>query len=137
MIRISGVNIQDNLPITFALTRVHGIGMARAKKILQSVGFDTAMRSHQLTDEQIRTLQVFIDQNFKVEGILKSEVSDNIKRLREIHTYRGWRHIRGLPVRGQRTRSNACTRKGKKRTVGALSKEAWAKVDQTQASNSK
>ncbi|PJE63505.1 30S ribosomal protein S13 [Candidatus Roizmanbacteria bacterium CG10_big_fil_rev_8_21_14_0_10_45_7] len=130
MIRISGVNIPEKLRIDYALTLVYGVGPGRAIEILKETKLDVTRRTHELTDEEVRKIQMYIDEHFKVEGNLRSEVNENIKRLREIHCYRGLRHIRGLPTRGQRTRSNARTRKGKKHTVGALTKEAWAKVDQ-------
>jgi len=88
------------------------------------------MRVKDITEEQVKELSEFIDKNFKIEGDLREERSVNIKRLREIGSYRGMRHSQGLPSRGQRTRSNGRTNRGKRRTVGALSKEAWAKLDQ-------
>ncbi len=130
MIRISGITIPDNIRIDFALTRLYGVGPTRALEVLKGAKVTITKRTQELSEEEVRTIQSYIDGHFTVEGNLRSTVNENIKRLREIHCYRGLRHIRGLPVRGQRTKSNARTRKGKKRTVGALTKEAWAKVDQ-------
>jgi len=132
MIRISGITIPDNVRLIYGLTKLYGVGASRAKLIMKELEFADTKRMRELSEEEVRKIQLYIDKSFKVEGNLKLEVSENIKRLREIHTYRGSRHVRGLPVRGQRTKSNARTRKGKKHTVGALSKEAWAKVDQAQ-----
>lgn len=132
MIRISGITIPDNVRLAYGLTKLFGIGPSRAKLILKELAFADSKRMKELSEEEVRKIQLYIDKSFKVEGNLKLEVNENIKRLREIHTYRGSRHVRGLPARGQRTRSNARTRKGKKHTVGALSKEAWAKIDQSQ-----
>lgn len=132
MIRISGITIPDTARLEYGLTMLYGVGPARAKLIMKEVGIKDTTRVRELSEEDVRKIQFYIDQHFKVEGNLKLEVSENIKRLREIHSYRGYRHMRGLPVRGQRTKSNARTRKGRKHTVGALSKEAWAKIDQVQ-----
>lgn len=134
MIRLFGTNLPDNKRIEYALTLVYGVGFERSSKILNAVQIDLNTRVKDLKDTDIKKIQNFIEKNFKVEGDLRSEVNENVKRLREISSYRGFRHVRGLPVRGQRTRSNARTRKGKKRTVGSLTKEAWAKLDQTQQS---
>lgn len=125
-----GINLTDVVRIEYALTTLYGIGFSRARTILKGTNIAIQKRVKDLTDEEIRRIQEFIEKNYKVEGDLKSEIADNIKRLREIGSYIGYRHARGLPVHGQRTRSNARTRKGKKKTIGALSKEAWAKIDQ-------
>lgn len=130
MIRISGITIPNEHRVVHGLTLLYGIGATRARLIMSELKMKESLRMKDLTEEDVRKIQVFIDSKFKVEGNLKLEVNENIKRLREIHAYRGVRHMRGLPARGQRTRSNARTRKGKRHTVGALSKEAWAKIDQ-------
>jgi len=130
MSRLLGHNLVDSQRIEYALTHVYGVGFARADSVLKSVQIDPNTRVNKLTDEDLKRIQNFLEKNFKVEGDLRSEINENIKRLREVGSYRGYRHLRGLPVRGQRTKSNARTRKGKKRTIGALSKEAWAKIDQ-------
>ncbi|MFA6005217.1 MAG: 30S ribosomal protein S13 [Patescibacteria group bacterium] len=131
-VRITGVNLQDNERIEYSLTSIYGIGFAEARKILAAVGVDLNKKVKDLLDTDVKKITDWIEKNYKVEGDLKAHVQDNIKRLKEIGSYRGLRHVRGLPARGQRTRSNARTRKGKKRTIGALTKEAWAKIDQVQ-----
>lgn len=117
MARIQGVDLPRNKRVEIALTYIYGIGLTRSKEILESVGVDPSTRVHELTDAQITGLRDYINQNFKVEGDLRREVQMNIKRLVEIGSYRGLRHKRGLPVHGQRTRTNARTRKGPKKTV--------------------
>ena len=117
MARIQGVDLPRNKRVEIALTYIYGIGLPRSKEILTEVGVDPSTRVQELTDAQITGLSNYINQNFKVEGDLRSEVQMNIKRLVEIGCYRGLRHKRGLPVHGQRTRTNARTRKGPKKTV--------------------
>lgn len=130
MARLFGINLNDKDKIGFALTSIYGIGFSRAKQILTKLKIDQAKRVKEVTELEIKKIQDLVEKEFKVEGDLRLEINENIKRLKEIGSYRGIRHLRGLPSRGQRTRSNARTRKGKKRTIGALSKEAWAKIDQ-------
>ncbi|OGK64430.1 30S ribosomal protein S13 [Candidatus Roizmanbacteria bacterium RIFOXYB2_FULL_41_10] len=130
MARLFGINLTDKDKISFALTGIYGIGFPRAKQILTLLKIDITKRVKDLTEAEIKQIQDYVEKQFKVEGDLRLEINENIKRLKEIGSYRGIRHLRGLPCRGQRTRSNARTRKGKKRTIGALSKEAWAKIDQ-------
>ena len=130
MVRLFGTNLPDNKRIEYALTYVYGVGFSRAVEILKAVQINIDAKVKDLKDTDIKKIQDFVEKNYKVEGNLRSEINENIKRLKEISSYKGFRHVRGLPVRGQRTRSNARTRKGKKRTVGSLSKEAWAKLDQ-------
>lgn len=129
MKRLMGVNLPDDKRIDYALTLIHGIGWSRSKKVLESVKLDESIRVQDMTDDQLKQLSDYIDKSFKVEGDLREERSENIKKLREIGSYRGMRHAMGLPSRGQRTRSNARTKRGRRRTVGALSKEAWAKLE--------
>lgn len=117
MARIQGVDLPRNKRVEIALTYIYGIGLTRSKEILESVKVDPSTRVQELTDSQITGLRDYINQNFKVEGDLRREVQMNIKRLVEIGCYRGLRHKRGLPVHGQRTRTNARTRKGPKKTV--------------------
>lgn len=117
MARIQGVDLPRNKRVEIALTYIYGIGLTRSQEILEEVGVDPSTRVNQLTDAQITGLSNYINQNFKVEGDLRREVQMNIKRLVEIGCYRGLRHKRGLPVHGQRTRTNARTRKGPKKTV--------------------
>ena len=117
MARIAGVDLPSNKRIEVALTYIFGIGRSRAREIIQESGVDPDTRVHKLTDEEIARLRGTIEKNYKIEGELRTETSMNIKRLIDIGSYRGLRHRKGLPVRGQRTRTNARTRKGKKKTV--------------------
>jgi len=117
MPRIAGVDIPDGKPVRYALRYVHGIGPQIADKILAEASVPADVRAGQLTDQQVSSINAIIDANFLVEGALRRQVAQNIARLRDIRCYRGDRHRRGLPVRGQRTRCNARTRKGKKKTV--------------------
>jgi small subunit ribosomal protein S13 len=123
MARISGVDLPREKRVEVALTYIYGIGRTRAVQTLAATGVDPSIRVAQLTDDQVRALRDHIDGNFKVEGDLRREVSQNIKRKVEIGSYQGIRHRRGLPVRGQRTHTNARTRKGPRRTVGGLKKK--------------
>ncbi|HDL89779.1 MAG TPA: 30S ribosomal protein S13 [Thermodesulforhabdus norvegica] len=117
MARIAGVDLPKNKRIEIALTYIYGIGRTTSKKILEQAQIDPNIKTDNLTDEQITTLRRIIDTQYKVEGDLRAEVSMNIKRLMDMGCYRGLRHRRGLPVRGQRTHSNARTRKGPRRSV--------------------
>lgn len=119
MARIVGVELPDNKRIVFALPRIYGIGRPTAEDICAALGIDPMQKLGELTPDQINTLQDYITSHYKVEGDLRREVAMNIKRLMDIKCYRGIRHQRGLPVRGQRTRHNARTRKGPRKTVGA------------------
>lgn len=123
MARIAGVDLPRDKRIEAALTYIYGIGASSARQILASTGIDPDTRVRNLTEEENSRLRDEIDRNFKVEGDLRREVQMNIKRLIEIGSYRGLRHRRGLPVRGQRTQTNARTRKGPRRTVGARRKK--------------
>jgi small subunit ribosomal protein S13 len=124
-----GVILPDNKRVDYALTLIYGIGWTRSKDVLNKSGVKPETRVKDITEEQLKSLTQNIEASFKVEGDLRSEVNQNIKKLKEIRAYRGMRHALGLPSRGQRTRSNARTKRGKRRTVGALSKEAWAKIE--------
>jgi small subunit ribosomal protein S13 len=117
--RIAGVDLPKDKRIEIGLTYIYGIGLPSSKKILQATGVNPDTRVHKLTDDDIAKLRAVIESEHKVEGALRTEVSMNIKRLIDIGSYRGLRHRRGLPVRGQRTKTNSRTRKGPKRTVGA------------------
>jgi small subunit ribosomal protein S13 len=123
MARIAGVDLPRNKRIEYALTYIYGIGITSAQSILKEskVNFDT--RSKDLTEEEINKIKEIIDKNYKVEGERRSEVTTSIKRLMDIGSYRGLRHRKGLPVRGQRTKTNARTRKGRTKTVGAKAKK--------------
>lgn len=118
MARIAGVDLPREKRIEIGLTYIYGIGRSTAQKILREVGMSPDTRVRDLTEEEVSRLRDYIDKNLKVEGDLRREVAMNIKRLIEIGCYRGLRHRRGLPVRGQRTRTNARTRKGPRKTVG-------------------
>ena len=113
MARIAGVNIPTNKRVVVALQYIHGIGAAKAKEIMQKVSMPDSRRVSQLTDQEVLQLREVIDRDYIVEGDLRREVAMNIKRLMDLGCYRGLRHRRGLPVRGQRTHTNARTRKGK------------------------
>lgn len=118
MPRICGVDIPKNKRTEVALTYIYGIGPTLSSKILKATGVSPDTRAKDLTEEEISKLSAVIQSNYKVEGDLRREISGNIKRLIEIGSYRGLRHKRGLPVRGQRTHTNARTRKGPRKTVG-------------------
>jgi len=123
--RIAGVDLPNDKRIEVALTYVYGIGRATARRILDTAGVSSDIRVRNLTDEDTGRLRSIIEREYKVEGALRSEMAMNIKRLMDIGAYRGLRHRRGLPVRGQRTKTNARTRKGPKKTAGV--KRAVAK----------
>lgn len=123
MARISGIDLPKDKRVEIALTYIYGIGKPTSQKILQQTGVNPDTRVKDLTEEEVNRIREFIDKNIKVEGDLRREVALNIKRLIEIGCYRGVRHRRGLPVRGQRTKTNARTRKGPKKTVGAKRKK--------------
>jgi small subunit ribosomal protein S13 len=116
--RIAGVNLPNTKRLEIGLTAIYGIGRSTAQKICDDLGLDRNTKVKDLTDEEVTKLRAFIDQNVEVEGDLRRERAQAIKRLSEIGCYRGVRHRRGLPVRGQRTKTNARTRKGPKKTVG-------------------
>ena len=118
MARIAGVDLPRDKRIEVALTYIFGIGPATARKIIEESKVSPDIRVNKLTDEQIANLRSVIEQSHKVEGALRTEISMNIKRLIDIGSYRGLRHRRGLPLRGQRTKTNARTRKGPRKTIG-------------------
>ena len=119
MARIAGVNVPDKKRALIALTYVHGIGLTTAKKIMTAVGIDPTRRMADLTEDELNAIRKEIEAGkFLIEGDLRREVSLNIKRLMDMGCYRGLRHRKGLPVRGQRTKTNARTRKGPRKTVG-------------------
>ena len=122
MARISGVDIPREKRLVISLTYVFGIGRTTASQICEATGIDESTRTRDLTDEEINKIRAYIDQNVKVEGDLKREVQQDIKRKMEIGSYQGIRHRRNLPVRGQRTHTNARTRKGPKKTVAGKKK---------------
>ena len=122
MARIAGVNIPTNKRVHIALTYIHGIGSYKAKQITSKVGIDEAMRVNELSDDQVLAIRETIDEGFQVEGDLRREVAMNIKRLMDLGCYRGQRHRKGLPFRGQRTRVNARTRKGPAKAIAGKKK---------------
>ena len=122
MARIAGVDLPNHKKLEIALTYIYGIGWSRAREICEKTGIPCTKRVGDLTPDELNTLRKFIDENYKVEGDLRREVQLNIKKLKDMGCYRGIRHARGLPVRGQQTRTNARTRKGKRRTVGGTRK---------------
>jgi small subunit ribosomal protein S13 len=123
MARIAGVDLPRNKRVEIALTYIYGIGRASARRILDKSGIGLALRTDDLTDDQVQSIRTVIESDFQVEGDLRRDVQMNIKRLMDLGCYRGLRHRRGLPVRGQRTHTNARTRKGPKRgTVAAKRK---------------
>lgn len=126
MARIEGVDLPRNKRIEVGLTYIYGIGRARAKDVLASTGVNPDIRVKDLTDSDVTKIREFISQNYKLEGDLRREMQLNIKRLIEIGSYRGLRHRRNLPVRGQRTRTNARTRKGPKKTVAGRGRRRGA-----------
>lgn len=122
MARIAGVDLPRHKRIVIALTYIHGIGRATAQRIVDKCGLDPNLRTDSLSEMDVRKIRGVIDEEVKVEGDLRREVQLNIKRLMDLGCYRGLRHRRGLPVRGQRTRTNARTRKGPRRIVAAKKK---------------
>ncbi len=127
MARIAGVDLPEHKRVDIGLTYIFGIGRFNVVQVIKDAGVEGGKRIKDLTEEEINRLQKAVEQ-FKVEGDLKQEIEQNIKRLEETGSYRGLRHRRGLPVRGQRTRSNARTKRGKRKTVGTVRKEVAAKT---------
>ncbi len=117
MARIAGVDLPNDKRVEIALTYIHGIGPTLSRAILKEADIGIDVRAKDLTEDQVSRIAAIIDRNYVVEGQLRRQVAQNIARLRDIHCYRGIRHRKGLPVRGQRTRTNARTRKGPKKTV--------------------
>ena len=124
MARISGVNVPNEKRIEIALTYIYGIGLTTSKKIIDQSNIDTNKRVKDLTETDLERVRNVISSNYKVEGDLRLETNQSIKRLKEINSYRGTRHTKNLPVRGQRTKTNARTKRGKKVTVGSGRKAA-------------
>ncbi len=128
MARISGVNIPEAKRVEVALTYVFGIGVHTSQKILKATGINPDTRVKDLTEAEVSKLREQIDKNYRVEGDLQREISLNIKRLKEINSYRGLRHKANLPAHGQRTKTNARTKRGKKVTMGSGRKKSAAKT---------
>ena len=125
--RVAGVNVPDTKRVDIALTYIYGVGRSNVKEILVKAEVDPATRINTLTEEQLNKIQKALD-SIKIEGDLRGEIFEDIKRLKNIGSYRGSRHIKGLPARGQRTRSNARTKRGKRVTIGAIKKEVAEKM---------
>ena len=137
MVRLLGLNIQDNFKVGFALTSIFGIGWTRAEKIIKECKLDGSKRIKDLSEDELKEIINFIDKNYITEGELRENLAESIKRLKDIGSYRGLRHSRSLPVRGQRTRSNARTKRGKRKTVGALKKDDRAKLTEAATADNK
>lgn len=123
MARIAGIDIPRDKPVEISLTYIYGVGRTRAAKAIEATGIKLGTRVRDLTEDEVIKLREFVEENYKIEGDLRREVSQNIKRLMEIGCYRGLRHRQGLPVRGQRTHTNARSRKGPRRQVGIKKKK--------------
>ena len=123
MARLAGVDLPKEKRVEAGLTYIYGIGWSTSRKILEKTGIDPAIRVKDLTEEHVSMLRAVIEQDHKVEGSLRAEINMNIKRLIDIGSYRGLRHRRGRPARGQRTKTNARTRKGPRKTIGRKSKK--------------
>jgi len=122
MARIAGVDLPNKKRVEYALTYIYGVGLTSSRAILNATGISYDKRASELTEEEIASIRNELQHNYAVEGDLRKNVAMNIKALMDMGSYRGLRHRRGLPVRGQKTKTNARTRKGKKRTVGAKAK---------------
>ena len=128
MARIAGVNIPNEKRVEVSLTYIKGIGLSSSKKILKETGINSDTRVKNLSDPEVNKIREIIEKNYRVEGDMIREVTSDIKRLKEIGSYRGVRHKVGLPVRGQRTKTNARTKKGQKVTIGSGRKKPAAKT---------
>jgi small subunit ribosomal protein S13 len=129
--RIVGVNIPDEKRVDIALSYIYGIGRKNAVPVLKQAEIEASKRAKTLTEDEIKRLTKVLEA-YKIEGDLKAEIAGNVRRLRDIGSYRGMRHAHGLPSRGQRTRSNARTKRGKRVTIGAIKKEVMAKMEASQ-----
>lgn len=129
MVRIAGVDLPNNKRVDIALTYLYGIGRSNVVPALKKAGLEPHRRINTLSDEEVNRVSKVIEKDYIVEGDLRRSIADTIKRLREIGTYRGMRHAKKLPARGQRTRSNARTKRGKRLTIGAMKKDDRVKID--------
>lgn len=129
--RLLGINLPDEKRVDIALTYIYGIGRNNVKKILEKANIDETKRAKNLTEEELKKITHALE-GIKIEGDLRAEVNGNIRRLKEMGSYRGSRHSRNLPARGQRTRSNARTKRGKRVTIGAIKKDMAAKIETAQ-----
>ncbi len=128
MARVAGINIPNEKRVEYSLPYVYGIGLTLSQKILKELNIDPSIRVKDLTEDQLEKIRSFISRNYRVEGDLRMEVTQNIKRLKEIGTYRGSRHLKNLPARGQRTKTNGRTKRGKKVTMGSGRKQTGQKT---------
>lgn len=136
MTRIAGIDLQDNWKVDYALTNIKGLGWTLSTKVLKDAKIDATKRVSELTGDEISKIGSELEK-YKIEGDLIREVRENIQRLKVIGSYRGMRHTKGLPVRGQRTRTNARTKRGKRKTIGAFKKEMLSKMSTTAAKSDK
>ena len=136
MARIAGIDLQDNWKVDFALTKIKGLGWTLSKRVLKDTSIDTKKRISDLSGDEINKISNELEK-YKIEGDLARDVRANIQRLQVIGSYRGSRHTKGLPVRGQRTRTNARTKRGKRKTVGAFKKEMLSKMTTAKAEDAK
>ncbi len=134
--RVVGVNLPDEKRIDIALTYIYGIGRSNVLPVLKEANIDVATRTKNLTEDEVKRLTRALDP-YKIEGDLRAEIATNVRRLKDIGSYRGKRHAQGLPSRGQRTRSNARTKRGKRVTIGAVKKEVMAKMEAAQKAKGK
>jgi small subunit ribosomal protein S13 len=136
MTRIEGIDLQDNWKVDFALTKIKGLGWSLSKKIMKATGIDTKKRVSDLTPEEVSKIGAELEK-YQIEGDLFRNIRENVQRLQVIGSFRGLRHTKGLPVRGQRTRTNARTKRGKRKTIGAFKKEVLAKQNVAKAEKAK
>ena len=136
MARIAGIDLQDNWKVDFALTKIKGLGWPLSKKVMKDAGIDPGKRISDLKDDEVNKITAELEK-YQIEGDLLRAVRGNIQRLQVIGSYRGSRHTKGLPVRGQRTRTNARTKRGKRKTVGAFKKEILSKLTAGKAEEAK
>jgi small subunit ribosomal protein S13 len=136
IMRVVGVNIPDEKRVDIALTYIYGIGRSNVLPVLETADVDGTKRVKDLTEDEVKRITRALD-TYKVEGDLRAEIASNVRRLKDTGSYRGIRHARGLPARGQRTRSNARTKRGKRVTIGAIKKEVMAKMEAAQKAKGK
>ena len=134
--RVAGVNLPDEKRIDIALTYIYGIGRSNVLPVLETAKVEATKRTKELTEDEVKRITRALDP-YKIEGDLRAEIAGNVRRLKETGSYRGVWHARGLPSRGQRTRSNARTKRGKRMTIGAVKKEVMAKMEAAQKAKGK
>jgi small subunit ribosomal protein S13 len=136
MARIAGIDLQDSWKVDFALTKIRGLGWTLSKRVMKDVGIDPKKRISELSSDEVAKITAELEK-YSIEGDLARTVRSNIQRLQVIGSYRGLRHTKGLPVRGQRTRTNARTKRGKRKTVGAFKKEILGRMAATKTEEEK